>query len=103
MADQKTKAKPAAKAKDRAKGITSGRLLTLYNEAVARGTAHNAFTAHLVQAGGYKNRSAAQARLNRLKRELAGRGLSLVPLKGARLGRNNRALQTSYAACLVGE
>ena len=103
MADTKTTAKTATKATHRAKGLSSGKLLTLYNDAVARGTDHRAFTALLVATGGYKNRSAAQARLNRLKRELAGRGLSLVPLKGARLGKNNRALQTSYAACLVGE
>ena len=103
MADQKTKAKPAAKAKDRAKGITSGKLLTLYNDAVARDVDHRSFAALLVTIGGYKNRSAAQARLNRLKRELAGRGLSLVPLKGARLGKNNTALRASYGACLVGE
>lgn len=103
MSETKTTTKTPAPKASKAKGITSGSLLTLYNDAVARGTNHHAFVALLVATGGYKNRSAAQARLNRLKRELAGRGLSLVPLKGARLGRNNTALKTSYAACLVGE
>jgi len=94
--------KKATKVKKDARGLTSGRLLTLYNQAVANGTSHQAFVSNLVQVGGYKNKTAAAARLGRLRRELSGRGLSLVPLAGARLGRSNEALRTTYSSCLIG-
>lgn len=93
--------KSATTTRPKARGMTSGRLLHLYEAAISNGTTHQAFLAYLVAATGYKNKTAAAARLGRLRRELAGRGLSLVPLPGARLGRSNKALQATYAACLV--
>ena len=85
----------------RCRGLTTGRLLNLYNEALQNEVEHKAFVALIQAAGGYRTRLAAQQRLQRLNRDLAARGLSLVPLKGGKTTRaSNKALRQQFA-CLV--
>lgn len=85
----------------RCRGLTTGRLLNLYNDALRNEVEHRAFVALVQGAGGYRTRLAAQQRLQRLYRDLAARGLSLVPLKGGKTNRaSNKALRQQFA-CLV--
>ena len=86
----------------RIRGITSGRLLGLYEDALNSGVSRDDLIASLVREGGYSNRTAARQRLGRFEKEMRQRGLSLLPLRGSSMRRSSKALVAAYS-CLVSD
>lgn len=86
----------------RVRGITSGRLLALYDDALNGGISRDDLITTLVREGGYANQTAARQRLGRFEKEMRQRGLSLLPLRGSSMRRSAKALVAAYS-CLVSD
>ena len=102
MGEAKTTSKASKATKPTARGLSGGKLLALYLQAVEGNVSHETFLQLVLEKGGYRNRTAARARLNRLKRQAASHGVALVPLRGQpRLGKSTAALLKGYGPALV--
>ena len=100
---KKTAAKgAAAETTTRSRGIRSGVLIGLYQQALEDGVSRADFISLLQRKGAYATRQLARQRLGRFEKEMRTRGLSLVPLAGSSMRRSSKALLSAYS-CLVSD